>query len=447
MSYFGTDGIRGPYGQLPITPDYVLKLGYAAGCVLKRHAAASKAHAHVQVVLGKDPRISSYVLEAALQSGLNAAGVDVLLLGPMPTPAIAHLTRAFHADAGVVVSASHNPFTDNGVKFFSAQGKKLDDQIQHAINAELENPSKMDSIKALGKSYRIDDAQGRYIEFCKSTFPYHRHLKGLKIVLDCANGAGYKVAPKVFSELGANVIPMFNAPDGYNINDNCGSTHIAALQARVQQENADVGIALDGDADRILMVDHCGRVIDGDAILYILATQGSAQPAGVVGTLMSNLGLEQALAAKNIAFNRANVGDRYVLAELDKQGWVLGGETSGHILTLDKSTTGDAIIAALQVLAVMTERQCKLADLVVGLTSHPQTLINIKIANKTDPYAHPELAKLFNSTQQQLGSQGRLLIRKSGTEPLIRVMVEASDGDVSKQVAQLLANAIQNTLG
>ena len=440
MSYFGTDGIRGKFGQEPITPEFALKLGFAAGRVFASQAKKGQA----KVVMGKDTRLSGYVLEAALQAGLNAAGVDVLLLGPLPTPAIAHLTRAFHADAGVVISASHNPYFDNGIKFFSNEGKKLPDELQNTISAQLENPITISAPDQLGKSYRIKDANGRYIEFCKSSFPYHLNLRGLKIVVDCANGAAYSVGPAVFRELGATVIALHNQPDGLNINDGCGSTHPESLQKAVLEHQADVGIALDGDADRIIMVDQHGHLVDGDAILYILATQSNLPVNGVVGTLMSNMGLELALQAHQIAFKRANVGDRYVMAGLEEAGWTIGGEPSGHILCLDKSTTGDALICALQVLAQLVEQQKTLHELTQGLTILPQALVNVRLAAMIDPFADPQLSAAFASAEQQLAGRGRLLIRKSGTEPVIRVMVEGENQQQVDALANELAALIRS---
>lgn len=440
MSHFGTDGIRGKFGTAPITPEFALHLGYAAGRVLQAH---KKGDGHAHVVMGKDTRLSGYVLEAALQAGLNAAGVDVRILGPLPTPAIAHMTRAFHADAGIVISASHNPYFDNGIKFFSAEGKKLPDELQNAISAQIEQPLTIEASDQLGKSFRIEDARGRYIEFCKSTFPYHLSLRGLKIVIDCAHGAGYLVAPEVLRELGATVIAMGNTPDGLNINDGCGSTHPEALQAAVLAHGADVGIALDGDADRVVMVDHTGQLVDGDAILYILATQRAEKAQGVVGTLMSNMGLELALNAHNVAFKRANVGDRYVMADLDAAGWTLGGEPSGHILCLDKSTTGDAIIAGLQVLAAMVEQEQSLHSLAAGLTILPNVLKNVRLAAMRDPFADNVLVAAFADADAQLAGRGRLLVRKSGTEPMIRVMVEGDCPDMVEQLAQQLADLVR----
>ncbi|MCX0329508.1 phosphoglucosamine mutase [Acinetobacter radioresistens] len=440
MSYFGTDGIRGKFGELPITPEFALKLGFAAGKVLKRINPSDK----TLVVLGKDTRLSGYILESALQAGLNAAGVYVHLLGPLPTPAIAHLTRALHAHAGIVISASHNPYFDNGIKFFSSQGKKLPDELQEAINAELEKEIHIEDTANLGKSVRVKDAAGRYIEFCKSTFPYHHDLRGLKIVVDCANGAAYNVGPAVFRELGAKVIALYNEPDGLNINKQCGSTHPENLQKAVIQSHADLGIAFDGDADRVVMVDKAGNLIDGDHILYILATQTSQKPAGIAGTLMSNLSLELALKKAGVDFVRAKVGDRYVLQALEENGWMTGGEPSGHILTLDKSTTGDAIIAALQVLTVMVEQGKALDELVADFELFPQELINIRLEKMIDPYSIPALVAEFEKAEAQLERRGRLLIRKSGTEPVIRVMVEGENEQEVKALAQHLANAVKN---
>ena len=439
MSYFGTDGIRGKFGQMPITPEFALKLGFAAGKVLKRNSPKNKPI----VVMGKDTRLSGYILEAALQAGLNAAGVYVHLLGPLPTPAIAHLTRALHAHAGIVISASHNPYFDNGIKFFSGEGKKLPDALQNEINQELEKDLVIDDTANLGKSVRVKDANGRYIEFCKSTFPYHFDLSNLKIVVDCANGAAYSVGPSVFRELGAKVIPLFNEPDGLNINENCGSTHPEFLQKAVVDHQADLGIAFDGDADRVVMVDKNGQLVDGDHILYILATQAKNKPAGIVGTVMSNMALELALQKAHVGFVRAKVGDRYVLQALEENGWVTGGEPSGHILTLDKSTTGDAIIAALQVLTVMVEQAKALHELVADFELFPQVLINIRLQHMIDPYAVPALVEEFEKAEQQLKGRGRILIRKSGTEPVIRVMVEGDQQQEVEALAQHLADAVR----
>ena len=439
MSYFGTDGIRGKFGQMPITPEFALKLGFAAGKVLKRNSPKNKPI----VVLGKDTRLSGYILEAALQAGLNAAGVYVHLLGPLPTPAIAHLTRALHAHAGIVISASHNPYFDNGIKFFSSEGKKLPDHLQDQINLELEKELEIEDTANLGKSVRVKDANGRYIEFCKSTFPYHYDLTDLKIVVDCANGAAYSVGPSVFRELGAKVIALYNDPDGVNINENCGSTHPEYLQKAVLAHQADVGIAFDGDADRVVMVDKNGQLIDGDHILYILATQAKNKPEGVVGTVMSNMALELALQKAKVGFVRAKVGDRYVLQCLEEKAWSIGGEPSGHILTLDKSTTGDAIIAALQVLTVMVEQDKALHELVDGLVLFPQVLVNVRLQHMLDPYAIPALVTEFEKAEQQLKGRGRILIRKSGTEPVIRVMVEGDQQQEVEALAQHLADAVR----
>ncbi|AVH49763.1 phosphoglucosamine mutase [Acinetobacter towneri] len=439
MSYFGTDGIRGKFGELPITPDFALKLGFAAGKVLKKHTKKNKPI----VVLGKDTRLSGYILEAALQAGLNAAGVYVHLLGPLPTPAIAHLTRALHASLGIVISASHNPYFDNGIKFFSGEGKKLPDALQEEINQELQQELKIEDTANLGKSVRVKDANGRYIEFCKSTFPYHLDLNDLTIVVDCANGAAYNVGPAVFRELGAKVIAIHNEPNGLNINENCGSTHPESLQKAVLEHQADLGVAFDGDADRVILVDSQGKQIDGDHILYILATQGSKKPAGIVGTLMSNMALELALEKAQVPLLRANVGDRYVLQGLEENGWVIGGEPSGHILTLDKSTTGDAIIAALQVLTVMVEQNKALHELVADFKLLPNVLENVRLANMFDPYTVPALVEEFDRATEQLKGRGRLLIRKSGTEPVIRVMVEGDDLAEVKAMAKDLADAVR----
>ena len=439
MSYFGTDGIRGKFGEMPITPEFALKLGFAAGKVLVRTNPKAKP----LVVLGKDTRLSGYILEAALQAGLNAAGVYVHLLGPLPTPAIAHLTRALHAHAGIVISASHNPYYDNGIKFFSSEGKKLPDHLQEQINQELEYDIQIENNANLGKSVRVKDANGRYIEFCKSTFPYHFDLRNLKIVVDCANGAAYSVGPAVFRELGAKVVALYNEPNGLNINEHCGSTHPEQLQKAVLEHQADLGIAFDGDADRVIMVDQFGHQVDGDHILYILATQANNKPAGIVGTVMSNMALELALEAAKVPFVRAKVGDRYVLQALEENNWVIGGEPSGHILTLDKSTTGDAIIAALQVLTVMVEQEKALHELVADFKLFPQVLVNVRLDQMIDPYAVPALVAEFEKAEAQLKGRGRLLIRKSGTEPVIRVMVEGDQQEEVTALANHLAEAVR----
>ncbi len=456
MSYFGTDGIRGKFGESPITPDFILKLGYVTGRVLieNNDNPARKP----SVVIGKDTRLSGYVIEGALQAGFNAAGVDVHMLGPLPTPAIAHLTRSFNADAGVVISASHNPYYDNGIKLFSGDGKKLTDEMQNSINDKLKaimSASEADNNvimpildpAQLGKNNRINDAKGRYIEFCKGSFPYQYDLSYLTVVVDCANGAGYSVAPRVMRELGANVIAINNTPDGININADCGSTHPEGLQKAVIEHEADVGIALDGDGDRIVMVDEAGNLVDGDGILYVLATQGQTKAKGVVGTLMSNMGLELALKAADIKFTRAKVGDRYVMHELEANGWILGGEPSGHILCLDKSRTGDAIIAGLQVLAVMEARGKALSDLTEGFEKLPQKLVNVRLSKMQDPFEHEELVAAFAKAQATLEGRGRLLIRQSGTEPMIRVMVESDDEIECDVLANDLADHIKAVLG
>jgi len=455
MSYFGTDGIRGKFGELPITPDFILKLGYVTGLVLieNNENPARKP----SVVIGKDTRLSGYVIEGALQAGFNAAGVDVHMLGPLPTPAIAHLTRSFNAYAGVVISASHNPYYDNGIKFFSGNGKKISDEMQASINDKLTaimssangNDVTMPIIdpSQLGKNNRINDAKGRYIEFCKGSFPYQYDLSHLTIVVDCANGAGYSVAPRVMRELGATVIAINNTPDGININADCGSTHPEGLQKAVLMHEADVGIALDGDGDRIVMVDEMGNLIDGDGILYVLATQATNKVKGVVGTLMSNMGLELALKAADIEFTRAKVGDRYVMQDLEANGWILGGEPSGHILCLDKSRTGDAIIAGLQVLAVMQARGRALSELVEGFEVLPQKLVNVRLSQMQDPFQYEELVAGFDKAQATLEGRGRLLIRQSGTEPMIRVMVESDDEIECDVMANDLADQIRSVLG
>ncbi|MPW72221.1 phosphoglucosamine mutase [Moraxella catarrhalis] len=450
MSYFGTDGIRGQFGVFPITPDFLLRLGFGAGRVLMRQSLNKRP----SVLIGKDTRLSGYVIEAALQAGFNAAGVDVHMLGPLPTPAIAHLVKSFHADMGVVISASHNPYQDNGVKFFNHEGKKISDEMQNSINDQLTalvddtnaSLARLEGIKAdaIGKNHRIADANGRYIEYCKGSFPYHLNLSNLKIVIDCANGAGYSVAPRVLQELGAQVIAIHNTPNGININDNCGSTHPNIIQAAVREYGADVGIALDGDGDRIIMADNQGNIIDGDGILYILAKH--LKPVGVVGTLMSNVALELALANQGIGFYRAQVGDRYVMQALQERGWSIGGEPSGHILCLDKSRTGDAIVAGLQVLSCIAETGKSLRELVLDYTPFPQTLINVRLTQMSNPYDNDELNTIFKNAEEQLSDQGRLLIRQSGTEPVIRVMVEHQNQAVCQEVAQKLAAEVRRVL-
>ncbi len=437
--YFGTDGIRGRVGQFPITPDFMLKLGWAAGMAFRKMGAC-------RILVGKDTRISGYMFESALEAGLSAAGADVMLLGPMPTPAIAYLTRTFHAEAGIVISASHNPHYDNGIKFFSGLGTKLPDEIELMIEELLDSPMTVEESEKLGKVSRINDAAGRYIEFCKSSVPTSTDFDGLKLVVDCAHGATYKVAPNVFRELGAEVTVLSAAPNGLNINDNCGSTHMGALQAAVVEHGADLGIGFDGDGDRVLMVDHTGAIVDGDELLYIIARdlqeRGELQ-GGVVGTLMSNLGLELALADLNIPFVRANVGDRYVIAELLERDWQVGGENSGHVVCFRHTTTGDAIIAALQVLLSMKRTGQSLAQSREGLKKCPQVLINVRFeGGGVDPVKHPAVIEACDRVTAAMGGRGRVLLRKSGTEPLVRVMVEGEDEILVRGYADELAKLV-----
>ncbi|KEA53758.1 MULTISPECIES: phosphoglucosamine mutase [Mangrovibacter] len=438
--YFGTDGIRGCVGQAPITPDFVLKLGWAAGKVLARHGSR-------KVIIGKDTRISGYMLESALEAGLAAAGLSASFTGPMPTPAVAYLTRTFRAEAGIVISASHNPYYDNGIKFFSTEGTKLPDEVEEAIEAELEKEITCAESAMLGKASRIVDAAGRYIEFCKGTFPNELNLNGLKVVVDCANGATYHIAPNVFRELGADVIAMGCEPNGLNINEKCGATDVAALQARVITENADLGLAFDGDGDRVIMVDHLGNRVDGDQILYIIAREGLRQgklQGGVVGTLMSNMGLELALKQLGIPFARAKVGDRYVLEKMQEKGWRIGAENSGHVILLDKSTTGDGILAGLQVLAAVVRNHMSLHDLCSGMSLFPQILVNVRYtAGSGDPLEHDSVKQITAEVERTLGKRGRVLLRKSGTEPLIRVMVEGEDEAQVTQLANQIADAVK----
>jgi phosphoglucosamine mutase len=439
-TYFGTDGIRGTVGQSPITPDFVLRLAHAVGRVLKR------TEAHPVVLIGKDTRISGYMLESALESGFNSAGVDVVLLGPVPTPAVAYLTRAQRASLGVVISASHNPFADNGIKFFSAQGAKLPDAWEQDVEAVLkEAPVWVDSAQ-LGKSRRLDDAAGRYIEFCKSTFPTEFTLKGLKIVVDGAHGAAYQIAPAVFHELGAEVIKIGCAPNGLNINEGVGATHPEALVKAVAEHSADVGIALDGDADRLQIVNAKGRLFNGDELLYIVAAHrldSGAEVPGVVGTLMTNMAVELALRQRGVQFVRAKVGDRYVLEALQDKGWLLGGEGSGHLLVLDKHTTGDGLVSALQVLQACVASGKNLDDLLDGVTLFPQVLLNVRLKPGQDWRSNTGLADLTQSVERELGDSGRVLIRPSGTEPLLRIMVEAADAAQAQSCAERLVQAVQ----
>jgi phosphoglucosamine mutase len=443
--YFGTDGVRGKVGTAPITPDFVLRLGYAAGRTLVAHDHLPRGE-HPGVLVGKDTRISGYMLEAALQAGFAAAGVDVLLCGPMPTPAVAYLTRALRLQAGVVISASHNPFDDNGIKFFSADGLKLPDAVEHEIEARLEEPVDcVDSLR-LGRARRISDAPGRYIEFCKSTFPNDLDLRGLKIVVDTAHGAAYQVAPAVFHELGAETIGVGAAPNGFNINADVGATSPEALRRKVLETRADLGIALDGDGDRLVLVDAEGRSYDGDQILYILACdrQSRSPIEGVVGTLMTNLGLEHALARRGIACARAKVGDRYVLEMLQERGWTLGGENSGHVICLDRHSTGDGIIAALQVLAALRRSSLSLAQACNDLQLYPQRLINVRLAAGFAWAADPTIKAAVESAEQSLADSGRVLLRASGTEPLLRVMVEGRDAAAVDHHAEALASIVRN---
>ncbi len=436
--YFGTDGIRGRVGETPITAEFMLKLGWAAGRVLSRKGGD-------KVLIGKDTRISGYMFESALQAGLSAAGTDIKLLGPMPTPAIAYLTRTLHACAGIVISASHNPYYDNGIKFFSSQGKKLPDEVELAIEAELEKSmSTVDSAR-LGKAERIVDAGGRYIEFCKSTIPSGTDLSGLKLVVDCANGATYHVAPNVFKELGARVMRLAVQPDGLNINAECGSTHPAVLQNAVREQQADLGIALDGDGDRLIMVDHTGEVVDGDELLFIIARarHRKGQLAGaVVGTVMSNLGLERALRDEGIVLERAPVGDRYVMEMLLQGGWTLGGESSGHIICLDRTTTGDGIVSALQVLEEMVATGESLQQLKAPVQKCPQRMINVPVGRKVDLGACAPVQDALRAVEAQLADSGRVLLRPSGTEPVVRVMVEGVDAGKVERLAHQLAEAV-----
>lgn len=444
--YFGTDGVRGLVGEAPITPDFVMRLGYAAGKVLAK--SATPGTARPTVLIGKDTRISGYMLEAALEAGFAAAGVDVMLAGPMPTPAIAYLTRALRLSAGVVISASHNPFQDNGIKFFSAQGTKLPDAVELDIEALIEQPMGCVPSEKLGRAKRLEDAQGRYIEFCKSTFPNEQDLRGLKIVVDCAHGAAYNIAPHVFHELGAEVVAIGNKPDGFNINAGHGATAPKAMAAAVLQHNADLGIALDGDADRLIMCDANGRLYNGDELLYVMVmdrlSRGDVQ--GAVGTLMTNMALEVAFKQKGIGFARAKVGDRYVLEVMQEKGWILGGEGSGHLLALDKHTTGDGIVSALQVLCALKRSGKKLADIAGELTLFPQTLINVRVPAGFDWQKNPAMVAEKEKVEKELGDSGRVLIRASGTEPLIRVMVEARDAAAAESMARRIADKVDTQL-
>lgn len=442
--YFGTDGVRGHVGQLPITAEFVMRLGYAAGVTLvsREHLPAGERPA---VLIGKDTRLSGYMLEAALEAGFASAGVDVLLAGPVPTPAVAYLTRALRLQAGIVISASHNPFHDNGIKFFSAQGTKLPDAVELEIEARMDQPMGCAEPTRVGRARRIEDAAGRYIEFCKSTFPNELDLRGLKIVVDCANGAAYHIAPKVFHELGAEVIAVGTSPNGLNINDGVGSTYPDNLRQEVLKHQADLGISLDGDGDRLIMADRNGELYDGDKLLYVIARGRSlkCKVEGVVGTLMTNLGLEHALAHHGIALTRAKVGDRYVLEQLHEQGWKLGGENSGHLICLDCHSTGDGIVSALQVLASLRHLDAGLADACKDLTLYPQKLVNVRLPQGFDWKSDPGIEAAKLAAEKELGDTGRVLLRPSGTEPLLRVMVEGRNGEQVVNLARSIADAAQ----
>lgn len=442
--YFGTDGVRGRFGEGVITPEFVLKLGWAAGRVLGTEKKS-------RVLIGKDTRISGYLLESALEAGLTAAGVNITLLGPMPTPSVAYLTRTLHAQAGIVISASHNPYQDNGIKFFSGDGLKLPDEVESAIEAEMEKPLITVNSSDLGRAEKMA-AEGRYIEFCKSTIPLRTRFKGMKIVVDCANGASYNIAPHVFDEMGAEVIAIGDQPNGFNINDGVGSTYPEQLIQTVKEHDADLGIALDGDADRLIMVDHQGEVVDGDEILFIIARSrmrlGELKGA-VVGTLMSNLGLEVALREQGVVFERTNVGDRYIMERLASKGWVLGGEQSGHIICLDRTTTGDGIVSALQVLAEMHDTGLSLHELKGGMAKYPQQLTNIKLgaSKPLDIMQAESVKKAVREAEVEMGSGGRVLLRPSGTEPLIRVMVEANDLGLVERFSSRIADVVREQVG
>jgi phosphoglucosamine mutase len=440
--YFGTDGIRGRVGESPITPEFMLHLGWAAGQAFKRAGQRNS------VLIGKDTRLSGYMFESALESGLSAAGVDVKLLGPMPTPAIAYLTRTFRASLGIVISASHNPHHDNGIKFFSADGTKLDDALEAEIERWLDKPIEVCSPGELGKASRVEDAPGRYVEFCKSTVPNEFTLDHMKIVLDCAHGATYHVAPKVFRELGAQVSVIGAEPDGLNINLDVGSTHLGALKQAVIDKGADLGIAFDGDGDRVLMVDRDGSEVDGDELMYVIASQRFAEgrlKGGVVGTLMTNLGVELALTEMGIAFERANVGDRYVMERLLANNWVLGGEGSGHLVIRDCTSTGDGIVSALQVLLAIGKSGKTLAELRQGMSKLPQTMINVRVAKRFDPFSRDDIVAAVQKAESELGSSGRILLRASGTEPLIRVMAEGQSADDIRRVVEKLVQVVENS--
>ncbi|MEA1990269.1 MAG: phosphoglucosamine mutase [Pseudomonadota bacterium] len=437
--YFGTDGIRNRVGSGMISPDQVLKLGWATGKVMK-------ARGESKVMIGKDTRISGYMFESALEAGFIAAGVDVMLLGPMPTPAVAYLTQTFHADAGIVISASHNPHHDNGIKFFSAQGKKISDEIEFEVEAAFEMDMEVVPSEQLGKARRIEDAAGRYIEFCKSTYAAQTKLDEFKIVLDCSHGATYHIAPHVFEELGAEVVAIGVEPDGVNINQNCGATHIESLQAEVIKQKADLGIAYDGDGDRVIMVDEDGKVVDGDLILYVLAIYAGMNVPGVVGTVMSNLGVENALKMKGVAFERSAVGDRYVMQKLTENGWNFGAEPSGHVLCLNKISTGDGIVASLQIMSAIVSSGKSLSELTSEVEFYPQVLINQMVDDAKKIMDSNVLSIAITEAEQRLGNQGRVLVRASGTEPLIRVMVEGADRVLVETLANELINVVKSEI-
>ena len=439
--YFGTDGVRGLVGQAPITPDFIMKLGWAAGKVLAKQGTK-------KVIIGKDTRISGYMLESALEAGLAAAGLQAKFTGPMPTPAVAYLTQTFRAEAGIVISASHNPYYDNGIKFFSSEGTKLPDDIEMAIEAELDKPMTCVESALLGKASRLNDAAGRYIEFCKSTFPKELSLAGVKMVIDCAHGATYHIAPNVFKELGAEIITIGCEPNGTNINHEVGATDVRALQAKVLEEKADFGVAFDGDGDRIIMVDEFGEKVDGDQIAYIIARDALRRgelKGGVVGTLMTNMGMEVALRNLGIPFVRSNVGDRYVMEKLLENNWLIGAENSGHVILLDKVTTGDAIVAALQVIASIVGSKMSLKELCNGMTMFPQVLENVRFVGDNNPLESELVKAAQTDVESKLGDNGRVLLRKSGTEPLIRVMVEGENAELVQQYALQIANAVKES--
>jgi phosphoglucosamine mutase len=436
--FFGTDGIRGRVGQEPMTAEFVMKLGWAAGKVLGKQGPG-------HVVIGKDTRISGYIFEASLEAGLAAAGLDVTLMGPMPTPAVAYMTQALRATAGIVISASHNPYYDDGVKFFSGDGYKLPDSVEQEIEDMISQPMQMVESKDLGKVYKMEDSRSRYIEFCKNSIPFRTTLKGMKVVLDCAHGATYHVAPHIFRELGADVIEMGVSPNGLNINKDCGALHPQNMRSSLLENQADLGIAFDGDGDRVMMMDASGEVMDGDEILFVIARnqlQTGQLEGGVVGTLMTNLGLEHAFADLNIPFERAKVGDRYVMEKLKANDWYLGGESSGHIISLNQATTGDGIIAALQVLESMVNSGQTLAELRQGMQKYPQCMVNVPVASKINPADFPQISKAVEKAEQELAEKGRVLLRPSGTEPLIRVMVEGQDADQVESLAHRIADVV-----